>query len=147
MVTTALGPNDPEVGTVVREGDEEYIFVYNTGNSEIPPGYGATVSAVTGYSVSVSTTAGVDIPVGVCKHATLTTGAYGFLLKRGFSAFKAPANSAVTVADRLALGADGVWSAVPTVSNVSNTYNSIYGKVVQANTASAGTGTAFFSIF
>jgi hypothetical protein len=147
MVTTALGANDPEVGTRVREDDEEYVFVYNTGNSEIGKNYGVTLSAVTGYSVTVSTTAGTDVAVGVCKHATIPTAAYGWVLTKGFSEFKATANSAVTVGDRLAVGADGTWSAVSTISNVSGTYLPIYGKVVTANTASGGTGTAFFSIF
>lgn len=147
MVTGSLGVNDPEVGTIVRAGDEEYIFVYNAGNSQISPGYLAVVSAVTGYSVTVSSVAASgDIPVGVCVHATLTTGTYGYLLKKGFCNFKATADSGVVAGARLIPGDDGVWGSPTTTSNVSNTQNSAYGKCMVA-TASAGTGVGYFSIY
>lgn len=106
-VTATRGAKDPEVGTVVREGDEEYIYVYNTGNSQISVGYGAVCSAVTGYSVTVSSLTHTDVPIGVCKHTTLTTGTYGWLLRRGFG--KAHALSALVAADLVCLGVDGKW--------------------------------------
>lgn len=146
MVTATLGPNDPEVGTVVREDDEEYIFVYNAGNSQISVGYGAVVSAVTGYSVTVSSLTGIDFPIGVCKHATLTTGTYGWLMKKGFSNFKATPDSGTTAGDRLVLGADGVWGAASVASNVSNTGGNVFGKAM-ITTVSAGTGVGYFSIY
>lgn len=107
MVTATLGVNDPEVGTVVRDGDEEYIFVYNDGNSQITVGAGAVCSAVTGYSVTVSSVTHTDFAIGVCKHATLTTNTYGWLLKKGFS--QALAGSALVAADLVCLGVDGKW--------------------------------------
>lgn len=146
MVTATLGTNDPEVGTIRRDGDEEYVFVYNDGGSQISKGFGATVSAVTGYSVTVSTTTAIDVAIGVCVHATLTTGTYGWLLKRGFCNFKATPDSGVSAGARMYLGADGVWAQPSSSSNISNTGNSIYGKCVVA-TASAGTGVAFFQIY
>jgi len=144
MVTATLGTNDPEVGTVRREGDEEYLFVYNTGsNAQISPGYVATVSAVTGYSVTVSTTTMIDHPVGVCKHATITTGAYGWLLRYGFGTAKMPANSGCAAGQLLTVGADGV-SAVKSIST--DAPGIVYGKVMEA-TGSAGVATAFFKFF
>ena len=144
MVTATLGINDPEVGAVRRDGDEEYIFVYNAGNSQINPGYGAIVSAVTGYSVTLSSVSGNgDFPIGICRHATLTTGTYGWLMKKGFTNFKATADSAAVAGNQLVMGDDGVWGT-KTISTgyIGNTF----GKVMIA-TASAGTGVGYFAIY
>jgi hypothetical protein len=147
MVTATLGVNDPEVGTICREGDEEYIFVYNDGGAQISKGYGATVSLNTGYSVTVSSVAGNnDQAIGVCVHNTLTTGTYGWLLKRGFCNFKASPDSIVSAGFRLMLGTDGVWGSPSTTSNISGTQIVTFGKCVAA-TASAGTGVAYFAIY
>lgn len=110
MVTATLGANDPEVGTVVEEGDEKYIFVYNAGNSQISVGNGATMSGVTGYSVTVSSVTAADLFVGVCKHATLTTGTYGWLLTRGFSQVQLGANDSCTTGGVLTVGVDGTFA-------------------------------------
>ena len=143
QVTATLGVNDPEVGTIFRQGDEEYLFVYNNGNSQISVGQFAVVTAVTGYSVTVSSTTQVDKPVGVCKNATLTTGTYGWLLTRGFGPVKAVANSALAAGDLLLPGGDGLWSNKAIATG--NTANE-YGKVMVA-TASGGIGDAFIKIF
>jgi hypothetical protein len=146
MVTLTRGANDPEVGTIIREGDEEYIFVYNAGNSQISKGYGATVTAVSGYSVTVSSVANEDFAVGICVHATLTTNTYGWLMKKGFANFKASADSTVTAGGRIALGTDGVWYQPTVSSNVSNLQSPVFGKVM-VGTASAGTAVGYFSIY
>lgn len=147
MVTATPGSNDPEVGTVITEGDEEYIFVYNTGNSQISVGQGAVVSAVTGYSVTVSSTSQVDLPVGVVKHSTLTTGTYGFLLTKGFGKYAVTANGPIVAAgDGLTLGADGYWATkLVTTAYSQSVMPSIFGKAVVA-TASAGVGEAYFRV-
>lgn len=107
MVTATLGVNDPEVGTKRIVNDEEYIFVYNAGNSQIVPGDVTTVSGVSGYSVTVSTTTGVDLAAGVCKHATLTTGTYGWLMTRGFGQVNMHANNSVAAGGLLVCGDEG----------------------------------------
>lgn len=142
-VTSARGPNDPQVGDVVTEGDEEYIYVYNNGNTQISVGECATVSGVTGYSVTVSTTTMIDFPVGVVKHSTLTTGTYGYLLRKGFGYAKMPANSICAAGQLLTVGGDGRW-AVKSIST--DAPAGVYGKVIVA-TASAGVAEAFFRIF
>lgn len=146
MVTATLGANDPEVGTIVRSGDEEYILVYNAGNSQISKGYGAVCSAVTGYSVTVSSLTGIDYPIGLCVHATLTTGTYGYLMKRGFGIFKSTPDSGTTAGDRIILGTDGVWGAASVASNVSNTGGNVFGKVMVGG-ASGVTCTGYFAIY
>jgi hypothetical protein len=80
QVTATLGSNDPQVGDRCEEGGNSYVFVYNNGTSQISPGYGATVTAATGYSCPVSTITATDWVIGVCKNATITTNTYGWLV-------------------------------------------------------------------
>lgn len=110
MVTASLGTNDPSVGDIAEVADEKYIFVYNAGNSQISVGRGATLSGVTGYSVTVSSVTGADMFVGVCKHATLTTGTYGWLLTRGFSQVQMGASDSCTTGGVLTVGVDGAFA-------------------------------------
>ncbi len=144
MVTLTLGPNDPEVGSTIREGDEDYVFVYNTGNSQISKGQFAVCSAVTGYSVTVSSLTHVDVPVGVCKHATLTTSTYGWLVKKGFAPMQA--GSAVAAGDALTPGADGNWQSKLTTTAYSQLVSpSVYGKCMIA-AASSAVGDAYYNL-
>tara|TARA_R110000868_G_scaffold9394_2_gene46912 strand:- start:2190 stop:2621 length:432 start_codon:yes stop_codon:yes gene_type:complete len=143
MVTATLGKNDPEVGTRVAEGNDEYILVYNNGTTQISVGQGAVVTAVSGYSVTVSSIVGVDMPIGVCKHATLTTATYGYLLTRGFSSAKAATSTAPVAGDVLMLGTDGVW----TVKSLSTGFMGNVNAKAMTATASAGVCQAFFSIY
>jgi hypothetical protein len=109
QVTASLGSKDPKVGTRIQEGDEEYIFVYNTGaNAQINPGHCAVLSGVTGYSVTVSSVS-ADLAVGICKHATITTGAYGWLMTRGFAPVEMGANYSCATGALLEIGVDGVF--------------------------------------
>ena len=142
MVTASLGANDPEVGTVCREGDEEYIFVYNNGTSQISPGYGAIVSGVSGYSVTVSSVTDVDNCVGICRHATLTTGTYGWLVTKGFTQVQMGANNSAAVGDMLILGTDGVAARKTWTTGIAPAF----GKAMAA-IASGASGTAFVSVF
>lgn len=108
MVTTSLGKNDPDLGTWLIKDDEEYQFVYNAGNSQIPPSYGCVLSAVTGYSVTISSTSGKKC-FGIVKHATLTTGAYGWVLKKGFCQVEMGTNLSMAANGIGVLDADGVF--------------------------------------
>jgi hypothetical protein len=147
-VTATRGVNDPEVGSVCQEGDETYRYVYNNGNSQISIGQMAVLSAVTGYSVTVSSTTMVDIPVGVCKHATLTTGTYGWLVTRGFTPVKAGPDSGLAAGTLLIVGADGAWQAKAGASTAYSQVNdpSVYGKVM-IQTASAGLADGYVQLY
>jgi hypothetical protein len=142
MVTSSLGPNDPKVGDRTRSGDEDYLFVYNNGNSQISPTYCATVSAVTGYSVTVSTVTSVDFIVGVCKHATLTTGTYGWLVTKGFVQVQMGTNASAAAGDNLTASTDGTFAGVTSGIGF---YGQRLGKAMSA-AASATSGPAFVSI-
>ena len=143
QVTASLGSKDPEVGTCIREGDEEYIFVYNTGaDAQISPGQCAVLSGVTGYSVTVSSTSSSDLALGVCKHATITTGAYGWLMTKGFSSVEMTGTSGTVAAGGLIeVSADGTFAPQ------SNTTGAGFGPVGKAMEAivSSASGQAYVS--
>lgn len=140
QVTASLGANDPEVGTVIREGDEEYIFVYNDGGEQIAPTYAATISTgVSGYSVTITMATGAAMGVGVVKHATITTGAYGWLCRKGFCQVEMGADNSAAAGALLGLGADGTWAA----KSFSTSHPApAYGQAAEA-IASGASGTAF----
>lgn len=147
MVTATLGSNDPALGTVREEGDERYLFVYNTGSSTAGVGAGVTVSGVTDYSVTVSSITHTDVPVGVVKHAAIPTGSYGWVMLRGFSPYLASVASAVATGNALTLGADGNWAAL-SVQTAYSQVNSpvVYGKAMTSAACAASTGYAYFRI-
>lgn len=143
MVTASLGANDPEPGYRLTQGDEDYVFVYNAGNSEIPPSYGAVLSAVTGYSVTISSTTSVDFLVGVCKHSTLTTGTYGWLVTRGFAPVEMEADNSAAAGQILALATDGEFALK---SNSTGYPTPAVGKTMEA-IASGASGSAYISVY
>ena len=111
FTTNSLGKNDPNVGDVARDGDEHYLFIYNNGNSVIKTGDGVIVSAVSGYSVTISSTTGVDVLVGVCKHASINTGYYGYVVTKGWSQVNMGADFSAAAGAMLILAADGKFTA------------------------------------
>jgi len=131
-----------QVGAERRVGDEHYRYVYNAGNSQIPPSYGCILSAVTGYSVTVSSVTSVDMLVGVVKHSTLTTGTYGWMMTRGFAAVEMEANNSAAAGQLLALAADGEFALK---SNSTGYPTPALGKTMEA-IASGASGSAFISV-
>ena len=109
-VTATRGSNDPQVGDVRHDGANHYRYVYNAGNSAIPTGYGAILSGVSGYSVSVSSTTSVDLLVGVAVN-TISTGYYGYVLEKGFCQVQMGANLSAAAGALLILAADGTFTA------------------------------------
>lgn len=146
MITTSLGANDPEVGTTMRVGNKDYRFVYNAGGASGAVGRAVIVSAVSGYSVTVSSVTGSANPlVGVIENNTLTTGAYAWVVKRGPCQVQMSANNSAAVGDKLTLGTDGGWARH--ASQATDTQGEvIYGVAMEA-IASGASGTAFIRTF
>lgn len=142
FTTNSLGPNDPKVGDEVASGNDQYRFVYNAGNSAIVPSRGVTLSAVSGYSVTVSTTTSVDLPVGICKHATISTGYYGYVLTKGFVVVKMGANASAAAGQLLVPADDGAFALK--ASGIGNTSPAVL-KTMEA-IASGASGMAFVSL-
>lgn len=100
--------NSVNLGETRFISGEEYLYVYNAGVQQISQGNFAVLSANSGYSVTVSSVTGYDLPIGFAKHSTITTGAYGWLLTRGFTKVQMTANNSATTSDVLYPGAGGV---------------------------------------
>jgi hypothetical protein len=139
FVTASLGVNDPKVGDRSQYGDEEYLFVCNIGSSTVSVGHACTVSAVTGYSVTVSTLTSTDFIVGVCKHAVIPTGSYGWLVTRGFTSVEMGADNSAAAGNILGIGVDGTFAHA---SSSTGYTGAVYGKAMEA-IASGASGMAF----
>jgi len=112
-VTATLGSRDPQLGAKCTQDGKEYIFVYNGGNSDIEKGKGAVLqggSGTAGHTCTVSSASGADFLVGVCEHATLTTGTYGWLLQKGLVTVEMESGSSGVTGALLALAADGEFA-------------------------------------
>lgn len=107
FTTNSLGPNDPKVGDLMMSGNEMYRFVYNGGGSQISTGQGCIMTGVSGFSVTVSSTTSVDLLVGICKHATIAAGYYGYVVVNGITPVVLSANVSATAGKLLILAADG----------------------------------------
>jgi len=129
-----------ELGTRANFAGRYYCYVYNGGNSQITVGNGVVQTGTSGYTVTVSSVTGVDAFAGVCYHATITTGAYGWVVTRGHTKIKMHANSICTTGDLLVAGADGVFAAAA-LAGTGIVAPYVVGKAAIA-TVSAGTGEA-----
>lgn len=145
QVTATLGPTDAEVGSRAWDSNLEYVLVYNGGNSQISPGFGCVLqSASTSYTITVSSVTSADFVIGVCRNATLTTGTYGWVVRKGITSVQMIATSG-SVASRglIEIGANGLFAPV------SLTTANLAPAVGQALAAiSSGTsGSAFISTY
>lgn len=132
-----------EVGKVRQEGDEHYIYVFNAGNSQANPGNGMVASAVSGYSLTISSVTSVDFCMGHVKHATLTTAAYGWLLTKGFGQGDMHDDQSCAAGALVILAADGKL----TNKTISTGFVApAHGKAMAA-IASGASGTFFFKCF
>jgi len=124
-VTATRGSKDPEPGTRVTYDGDEYLYVYNgAANSQASPGmYLCPQAASSNYSMTVTGVASYEKPVGVVKHATMTTGTYGWVLTKGY----APAYVSASIAAGIGLETvvdTGLWTTAAT--------GVVYGKLLSA---------------
>jgi len=107
-VTATPGTKDPELGTRVNYAGNEYLYVYNAATTDVPIGYAVTpLAGTTNYSCTISTTAQIDVPMGVVKNATLSASCYGWVQTRGYC--KIHVSAAVATGTPMQLGANGLW--------------------------------------
>lgn len=136
--TLTPGSKDPEVGSRVNYQGNVYVYAYNAAtDSAAYPGMACTpVAGATAYSFTITTTAGLDVPVGVVRNATFATGAYGWLLTKGFG----PAYTSAAIAAGTALqpATLGLWTTGATFS---------VAKLLVATSAATNiTGGAYFNL-
>lgn len=110
-VSQVTQTNSVEVGSRRTINGDEYIYVYNVEASlPILPGQIGVLTAVSGYSVTASSTTMSDFAVGICRHVTIPSAGYGWLLTKGFSSFCAAASDSFTVGGAIGIGAGGCVS-------------------------------------
>lgn len=145
---TATLPAGYEVGMVRHEGADVYQLLYNAANSAINPTYGAvmTLTSTSGYSVTVSSVSATNVGMGIVKHATVTTGTYGWFLKRGVTNFENDVNTACVAGDGLVMGTGGTFKGASMISGQSSDIGIINICGVAASAvASGGSGLAYFN--
>lgn len=144
MVTATLGANDPEIGSRVVEGGKEYCFIYNAGNSQISVGQGCVLNtAATSYSMTVTSVVETDTLFGVCHHATITTGAYGWVVTKGICNIAASAAVAISPPNALILGANGFFTNIITSGAQTTPYAKVVGKCISSAASASTVGTGY----
>jgi hypothetical protein len=145
QVTATRGANDPDLGARCQEGACEYIYVYNDGNSQALVGQAVVLqSGASGYSVTISSVTSADLAIGVVRNATLTTGAYGWVVTKGITYVKMGASSgSVAVNGLIQIADNGLF--VP-ASNATGSKALGCGKALEA-IASSATGIAHVNLF
>jgi hypothetical protein len=146
MVTSSLGKNDPEIGTRAKVGNNEYLFIYNTGASSAPVGRAMTLSGVTGYSATVSSVIDKDHIIGVVYHAAIPASSYGWLLTRGIGTIATSTSVALVTGVVATVQADGYWDNLVTSNSTTSVYTNCRAKVL-VSASSASTGTAYISTY
>ena len=137
-----------DLGTERIVAGEKYRYVYSLG--QISPGYGATYSGTSGNSVAATGVVSGEHCAGFCKHATLTTGTYGWLLVKGVvDSYNGMTNSAPADGDVVYLTTDGKFRSgkgAPATSATDFVGGYAVGKVLSAG-ASGGTGASLSLLF
>jgi hypothetical protein len=137
MVTATLGASDPQPGARMTYDGNEYLFVQNGADTQALKGqYLCPLAGTSAFSMTVSGIASYEVPVGVVAHATITTGAYGWVLTKGY----APAYCSAAIAAGIGLEtvANGLFGTAAT--------GTVYGKLLSAVSAATNvTAGAFFN--
>jgi hypothetical protein len=121
-----------ELGTRRIVNGEEYVYFYNNTGSAVTAGMGMTVSGLSGYSLTRSTTADTDLLVCFVKHAAVPAANYAWGLTRGL--VQAEFNSTMATGIPITVGADG---QVKTFCTSTGSYAVHYGKVLSSATATS----------
>lgn len=138
-VTSSRGSKDPQVGAEAIYAGVKYVYIYNAGTTQISKGNVCVpATATAGYSCTVSS-AVYGQPVGVCVHATLTTGTYGWVATKG--TVEVSAASACAQGTALCVGANGAFATY-----VCGTTGKEYGYSVSASSGSTGLVTAYINL-
>jgi len=145
FVTATLDGKSPQLGQTMQKGGREYVYAYNAGNNDVSPGMGMVMTSdATNYSLSSTSVTSADICVGVVRNATLTTGTYGWLVRRGVTNIEMGATSGTVAAHGpVEIAADGLF--VP-VSNTTGNLVPAVGKALTAIVSSAS-GEAYISCY
>jgi len=145
-VSAVTATNSIQLGTERWEDGIKYNYMYNKSSSTASVGYavvriGANASATSGYSVTVSSTAGDYDIAGVVYHADVPARQYAWVVTKG-AVPAAYSNSGTTAGHYVALDGSGVFRSG------SATTGDLYQPVgVALTAASAATALCTFTVF
>ncbi len=124
--SVALGTRRTELG-------EDYVYFYNNTGSNVTAGMAMTLSGLSGYSLTRSTTAEIDLPVCFVKHAAVPAANYAWGLTRGV--VQAQFTSTMVTGIMITIGTDG---AVATYCTAAQSFAPVFvGKVLSSATATS----------
>jgi hypothetical protein len=133
------------LGEIAFYEGEYYEYVYAV--KELPVGYGAVYSGTSGHSCVATGVVSGEFCAGFVKHAAISSGSYGWLLKKGVvDAKNGRASTAPVINDLTYLGADGAFVTDVKVVTSAIDHGHIIGKVLSAG-ASGGTGSSLSLIY
>ncbi len=122
-------------------GGEEYVWIHNAMSSAATAGIGMVLSALSGYSLTRSSTAASDIPMCFVKHVDIPAAGYGWGLVRGI--VQAHFSSTMVTGIPVVIGADGV---VQTATTNTSFDCGLLGKTLSSATAN-GQGLCYVKCF
>lgn len=140
------------LGTIRKEDGRDYIYVYNgsASSEQILPKYAVRLnSGSTGYTVDCAIPAGVPatntaaVGFGICVHSTITTGAYGWLCRRGFVEWMSFGAAAIAAGNHLHVFTSGTAKCVAGETVIGN----IRSFVRQGYACEATNATAAFTAY
>jgi len=134
-----------EPGTIRSYNGELYEYVI--AGKELPVGYGAVYSGTSGHTCVATGAVTGEYCAGWVKHATISSGSCGWLLKKGVvDAKNARASTAPSVNQVAYLGSDGAFvsDAITATTAIDNGH--VIGKVLSAG-ASGGTGASLSLLY
>ena len=138
-VVTTLVSKSPQIGSRVNYEGNDYVYVYNGGNSEISKGYGiCPQTAATGFTGTITSVA-KDPFLGVVVHATLPTASWGWVCNKGI--VPVAIASAAAVGTAFSVSADGVFATY-----VCGTTGKEVGKILTASSGSTAIATAYICL-
>jgi hypothetical protein len=130
----------------VRFHDGEY-YEYVFAAKELPVGYGAVYSGPSGHTCVTTGAVSGEHCAGWVKNATISSGSYGWLLKKGVvDAKNNRASTAPSVNQVAYLGSDGGFINDALVVTSAIDHGHIVGKVLSAG-ASGGTGASLSLLY
>ena len=127
-----------ELGTIRHQDGERYEYVYAV--KALPVGYGCVLTGTSGHSCAATGVVSGEMAFGFVKHAEISSGSYGWVLKKGVVNLKnGRASTAPVVNEVLHLAADAAVCSDVMVATSSIDGGFVVGKVLSAG-ASGGTG-------
>jgi hypothetical protein len=130
--------------TRVYEGE---VYEYVHAAKECPVGYGTVYSGTSGKTVVCTGSVSGEYCAGWVKHATIASGSYGWILKKGVvDAKNAKAGSAPVINEPAYLGSDGGFCNERVVVTNAVLGGHVIGKVLSAG-ASGDTGASLSLLY